>query len=303
MHLPIALRSTRYTAGILPRLGGALAWFGLAGDPTMEFVRATPVRALHDGFARMASAYPLVPYSNRIGDGRFDFDGRTVMLRRNTDISEHPIHGIGFLRPWTVASNDDRALTLTLAHDGRSGDDPDWPWSFEAIQSFVLDDESLRICISITNRDPRAMPAGIGLHPFFPKSAATRLRFATGAVWLNDARMLPAARTAVPPAFDFHEQRTLDTLTVDNCFAGWDGNADIEWPDRQWKLRIAATSVFGHLVVFTSPARDAIAIEPVSHVNNALNLARARDDTGLVVLAPGATLEGTVTLSPSAIDG
>ena len=304
MHVPIALRSNRYTAGVTPSLGGALAWFGLAGDPLIEFVRATPVRALVDGNARMASSYPLVPYSNRVGDGRFVFDGAAVTLRRNTDISEHPVHGVGFQRSWDVVTALDNALTIALSHDGRNGADPDWPWSFDSTQSFDLDDGGLVISIAIVNRDTRRMPAGIGLHPFFPKSSTTQLRFETAATWMNDARMLPQSRIDVPSRFDFRAPRAVDELEVDNCFAGWTGTFELEWPERRWGLRASASAAFGHLVVFTGPLRDSIAIEPVSHVNNALNLARSRalpDDSGLVALAPGESLEGTMRLAPYAL--
>ena len=288
-----------------PTLGGALAWFGLAGDPLVEFVRATPVRALLDGNARMASSYPLVPYSNRVGDGRFTFDGNAVALRRNTDISEHPIHGLGFQRAWNVVTASDHALTIALTHDGRNGTDADWPWSFDATQSFSVDDDGgLAITISVVNRDTRRMPAGIGLHPFFPKTPLMRLRVETGAVWINDSRMLPRSRIDVPSRFDFRMPRAVAELDVDNCFAGWTRTFELEWPERKWGLRASASEVFGHLIVFTGPSRDSIAIEPVSHVNNALNLAVSREgswDTGLVVLAPGEMLEGTMRLAPYAL--
>ena len=305
MHTPIALRSSRYTAGVTPSLGGSLAWFGLAGDPLIEFVRATPARAFYDGHARMASSYPLVPYSNRVGDGRFTFDGNAVMLRRNTNISEHPIHGLGFQRAWKVVTASDYAITIAIAHDGCNGTDADWPWSFEATQSFALDDEDgLVISIAVVNRDARRMPAGIGLHPFFQKSSTTRLRFETAATWMNDARMLPQSRIEVPSRFDFRAAHAVADLEVDNCFAGWTGTFELEWPERRWGLRASASDVFGHLIVFTSPTRDSIAVEPVSHVNNALNLALSRvpvGDTGLVLLAPGEALEGTMRMTPYAL--
>jgi aldose 1-epimerase len=47
------------------------------------------------------------------------------------------------------------------------------------------------------------------------------------------------------------------------------------------------------LVVFTTPERDNIAVEPVSHVNNALNImaqsGAVAEDLGVVVLQPGQT--------------
>jgi aldose 1-epimerase len=58
-------------------------------------------------------------------------------------------------------------------------------------------------------------------------------------------------------------------------------------------MRVRVTSALSHLVVYTHPERDNIAVEPVSHVNNALNLmaqtgARA-EDLGVVILQAGQT--------------
>ena len=298
MDSPIALVSNRYTAGVTASVGGSLLWFGLRDQIALDFVRTTTVRALGECNARLTASYPLVPYSNRIGDGRFEFGGASRTLRRNADFSEHPIHGIGWLRSWTVVASSAGLLEIAIEHDGAGASDADWPWSFTARQVFALDDDGLRISIAVTNRDADPMPGGIGLHPFFPKSAATEIRFDADAVWMSDARMLPQSCVAVPQAFDFAQRRPVGDLDVDNCFAGWSGSAEILWHDKQWGLRIGATDVFRHLVVYTSPSRDSIAVEPVSHVNNAVNLARVRGDTGLRTLAPGATLEGTMTLSP-----
>ena len=294
----ITLASPRFTAGVAPQLGGALAWFALADETGLDFVRPAPARAFAERNVRLTSSYPLVPYSNRIGDGRFGFAGVNHALRRNAAISPHPLHGLGWLRPWTVATVAPRSVTLTITHDSRGDNDPEWPWSFGATQTIELDDAGLRLTLALTNHDRRAMPAGIGLHPFFPKSPGMALQFEAAAVWRNDARMLPQERASVPPEWNFGIRRPVAALAVDNCFAGWSKSARLTWPERGWGLRLAASDTFGYLVVFTSPAKESIAIEPVSHANNALNLAATRDDTGLVILAPGATLTGTLVMTP-----
>lgn len=294
----ITLSSQRFAAGVSPRLGGALAWFGLADDSGIEFVRPASARAFAERNVRLTSSYPLVPYSNRIGDGKFRFDGLDYSLQQNAPISPHPIHGVGWLRNWSVTAVERNSVSLAFTHVAHGGSGTDWPWSFGAAQIIALDDTGLHLTLSLTSHDSRPMPAGIGLHPFFPKSPKMELRFEAGSVWLNDVRMLSTERVGLPREWNFAMQRPVNELTVDNCFAGWSRAALLTWPERGWGLRLAAGAAFGHLVVFTSPARDSIAIEPVSHANNAVNLAATRDDTGLVILAPGATLSGTLTICP-----
>jgi len=74
---------------------------------------------------------------------------------------------------------------------------------------------------------------------------------------------------------------------VDHCFDGWDGVLTLQ--DSQ--LQVTVRSALSRLVVFTTPERDNIAVEPVSHVNNALNLMGATgasaESLGVVTLQPG----------------
>jgi aldose 1-epimerase len=52
-------------------------------------------------------------------------------------------------------------------------------------------------------------------------------------------------------------------------------------------------------VVFTNGTRDSVAIEPVSHVNNAMNLLATGVDAaqlGLVILQPGESFSAQMTI-------
>ena len=95
---------------------------------------------------------------------------------------------------------------------------------------------------------------------------------------------LPTHRVAHP---GLHQ--TLESLTVDHCFDGWGGVLTLH----DSVMRVRVSSALSRLVVYTNPERDNIAVEPVSHVNNALNLmaqtGAAGGELGVVVLQPGQT--------------
>lgn len=59
-------------------------------------------------------------------------------------------------------------------------------------------------------------------------------------------------------------------------------------------------SNLGRLVIYTQPSREFVAIEPVSHVNNALNLMAqtgvAPQTLGVRVLQPGESMVAQMTL-------
>ncbi len=84
-------------------------------------------------------------------------------------------------------------------------------------------------------------------------------------------------------------------LGVDHCFDGCSGAVQ----PRDERLRMRLPSNLSRLVVFTGDTRDFVAIEPVSHINNAISLVHAGADgaqLGLVILQPGESLTARMTI-------
>ena len=71
------------------------------------------------------------------------------------------------------------------------------------------------------------MPAGLGLHPFFPRRAGVRLKFAARNVYSNGPDSLPAECIPYRPNGITRAMRDLGEPGLDNCFDGWDGKAEI----------------------------------------------------------------------------
>ena len=142
------------------------------------------------------------------------------------------------------------------------------------------------------------MPAGIGLHPFFPRGDGTRLRTELARVWLCQADKIPEQRVPLPRSWDFRDGRALDGLDLDHCFDGWNGRAAITWPQARLELALEADPVFSFAVIYAPPHKPFFCFEPVSHANLALNLAeRGVSEVGFRRLEPGETLRGTLRFS------
>jgi aldose 1-epimerase len=78
-------------------------------------------------------------------------------------------------------------------------------------------------------------------------------------------------------------------LDVDHCYDGWDGVAHL----RDGAMQVRLESTLTRLVAFTNGTRDYVAIEPVSHVNNAVHLYAQgvpAPELGLQVLQPGESM-------------
>ncbi len=278
---------------LCPSLGGALAGFSAAGIPLLrEWNGEASVR-------RMAS-YPLVPYSNRIANGRFDFDGQTRSLRLNFGDHPHPLHGLGWQREWKLEQTSEASAVMTLAHRPEQDGAADWPWAFDATQTFVLTGTSLTVTLAYHNLADSVVPVGLGWHPYFPRTLNGQdatLEFCADSVWMMDETALPSAMESIPEKWNYRQARPLGRPALDNCFAMWHGEARIAWPGSGMAIRMSASEELGHLVVFTPAApADFFAVEPVSHANNAINLSTPTIH-GMKEVATGATLEVTMRLA------
>lgn len=264
---------------LAPEMGGSVVSWSIGGQPMFRY--ANPQATV----ARMQSCYPLVPFSNRVADGRFQFAGCDYTLP--VLLGPWAIHGAGWQLPWTA-----RASSLWLDYPGGTL----WPFAFQAEQHFDLTPQGLSVTLRITNRHSGTAPAAIGLHPFFPRGPDTQLQVKAAGVWLSNAHKIPERLAALPAEWDFSAARPLGDVDIDHCFAGWDGTFVVTWPKRRQRLRVSATTPFGHLVVYVPRGQDFIAIEPVSNMNDGLNHMNTTDDHGMRILAPGESLSGTINM-------
>ena len=145
--------------------------------------------------------------------------------------------------------------------------------------------------LSLTNQSQQPAPAGLGWHPFFVKRARSRIAFEATGRWEMGPDKLPTQRA---PSHGLDAACAF--LDVDHCFDGWTGTVHL----RDELLHTRVTSSLSRLVVFTNDTRDFVAIEPVSHVNNAMSLvacaAPIRRQLGLAILQPGESISAQMAI-------
>lgn len=273
---------------IVPPLGGCIAGLWLGDQPVLRSTAGAQLVS-----ARQAGSYPLVPFSNRVAHATLLWQGTSHPLVRNNADEPHAIHGVGWQRPWEVLEQDGAFAMLAYEHRP----DDAWPFAFDCSQTFRLRPDSLELTLSMTNQSTQPAPAGLGWHPYFVKRARSHLSFEATGRWEMGPDKLPTRRLPAPG---------LDVdcinLDVDHCFDGWHGVAQL----RDERLRIRVSSSLGRLVVFTNGTRDFVAIEPVSHVNNAINLMQtaglAAGQLGVVVLQPGESTTAQMGIQVERID-
>lgn len=275
MPTPVTLRNTELVCEIKPELGGCIAGLWLGDIPVLRSTHAVDLHSV-----RQSASYPLVPFSNRVGHATLQWQGTDHPLVKNWAPDPHAIHGVGWERPWAVLDASDTFALLSYEHKA----DAAWPFDFDTSQAFKLEAHALEMSLSITNQSAVSAPVGLGWHPYFMKRADARLHFDATGRWEMGTDKLPTVRSSSTGLDGDCAQ-----LAVDHCFDGWSGVVHLH--DSVLHMRIV--SGLSRLVVYTTPEHDTVAIEPVSHVNDAMNrmaqTGASADELGVCILQPGQT--------------
>lgn len=270
----------RLTAGELslelaPAVGGAVRSFRWRDRPVF---REGPAEMTD---ANTGGSYPLVPFSNRVRDGRFSFRGREVVLQPNLPPQKHPLHGQGWRGEWRVEAAEVRRAVLVYDHPAG-----EWPWAYQARQVFDLHEDGLTMALSCRNDGPDVMPCGLGFHPYFPADGATVLDTEATGVWTVDAEVMPVALEPATGRYDLRERR-IEGVDLDNGFEGWSGRTELRQRDHRVVISSAEARRFQ---VYAPPEGGIVVAEPVTNANAALNHPEERwAELGLQLLQPGET--------------
>lgn len=276
----LAIRAGNSICHVAPGLGGALASWEVDGQ---QMFRAAAEQDIASGNIAGCASFPLVPYSNRIGFGRFDWNGRTVKIEENAISRPHAIHGVGWQEAWAPVHHGAADLTLQLDFAG----DARWPWPFRAEQQIELIEDSLILRMKATNLADQIAPLAFGHHPYFDAKAAS-LQFSAGLFYESGDDHLPKRAIAPAGEVDFSSKRAVGASAIDNAYADWSGVARVAWEGRPYMLQI--TSSLSNAVLYTPKGADFFCFEPVPHINNALN----RADCAMPAIEPGSAFEGHI---------
>ena len=272
-------------AVIVPAMGAGIASLQAGDRPVLRAWNGDDT----DPFALACNL--LAPFSNRISGGGFTFDGLFRPVEPNlTALDPFAIHGDAFQKPWRVAAAEKNLARLELG-EGAIG-----PWRYHAEALYRLEPQGLQATLTLTNTGPR-LPFGGGFHPWFPRTAQTRLGFRASRFFEADPQSLPVAEHAVAdrPDVDFSMSRALPDTRIDSAFAGWDGEAEIAQPDLGLAVTVSASPPLTAALVFSpGEAADFFCFEPVMHTVDAIN---ANGHPGMAVLDDGESLAMNMTIA------
>lgn len=275
--------------GLVPSLGGGVAAWQLE-RPSHRIDLWRPWSGDTDRYT--LSSFAMVPWSNRISAGGFDCNGQHHPIAPNRVGEPYPIHGDGWLQAWSLDQPAADTLEMRLTSDRFDGN----PYRYTALQRFVLREDGMDQTLSVTHTGPEPLPYGLGQHPWFLRSATTRLQTDVRGVWLSGADPLPTEHTTTfPPTWDPRAGMNVNGSLVDNAYTGWSGTARITWPEQQlaltlrvpeWNTGSARDDAF--CLLYRPPQGPSFCFEPVTHPIDAFHVPGT---PGLRMLRTGETLQ------------
>jgi aldose 1-epimerase len=287
------LEAGRHTATIT-EVGAGLQRYAVDGT---EVTVAYP----DDALPPRGCGATLVPWPNRIKDGRYTFDGVQQQLPLGEPEAGNAIHGLARWVRWAKVRHRDDALTLRCDIVPQRG----YPFPLRVEVTYQLHaDDGLHVTISARNTGPAPAPFGAGSHPYLStyghRVDDVTLELPARSIVEADDRGIPVGVHRVSGADDFRRGRRLRERRLDDGFTELvlrDGRGVAELRTRSGSTRLWFDAAFRYLQVFTLDSLEGgpagIAIEPMSCAADAFN-----SGNGLVVLEPAERWSGSWGITP-----
>jgi aldose 1-epimerase len=252
-------------------------------------------RALVDGFGEdeMSSGgrgQLLMPWPNRIRDGRYTFGGREHQLALTEPKRSNASHGLARWVAWTLEEHTANSVSLVHRVMAQSG----YPWAVDLHVLYDLGADGLTVTQTATNLSGEAAPYACGAHPYLCVGEGIddlELTLPASTRTLTDDRLIPVETVPVDADHDFRTPRAIGATAFDETYGDLSrdeglatatlrdpasGNGVALWVDEQisWLLLYSGDDAPGL-------ERRSLAVEPMTAPPNAFN-----SGTDLVTLAP-----------------
>jgi aldose 1-epimerase len=285
---------------VVVEVGGGLRVYEAAGGARLDGYEAHEMCSGGRG-------QPLMPWPNRVRDGRYEFDGSSHQLALSEPEAHNAIHGLVRWANWTVAQrNRDRVVMEHILHP-----QPGWPGTLHLQIEYALGAGGLVVSTTAANVGSVDCPFGAGAHPYLTlgtESIDSLTLQAPGRRYLEaDQRGIPTGvRDVSGTPLDFLAPRELGEDRLDTAYTDLvrddDGLARvlIVTVDGTRRTTLWMDEAYPFLMLFTgdtlsAPARRrGLAVEPMSCAPNAL-----QSGDGLVRLEPGARHTARWGISPA----
>lgn len=278
---------------VLPYLGGSINQMTLKFDDNLveimdEYHSEQDVK---DNLNTSFKGSNLLPYPNRIADGKYSFQDQSFQFPVNFKDENNAIHGFLFNQEMKVVGHEDGEIGCMLILEHGAEETEGYPFKYHFKVTYKLsEDQGFECKVKFTNLMDQSIPVGHGWHPYFRLGEGAIndlcLKFNAKELLEVDNRSIPTGKSE--PYSEFNRLSVIGDTKLDTCFllSDEDNPAEILITDKSQKAGYAIWQETGkykynYLQVYTPPHRKSIAIEPMTCAPNAFN-----NQMGLIILAP-----------------
>ena len=268
-------------------------------------------RAVIDGFgpgewSHGGRGQVLAPWPNRLGDGRYSFEGVDAQAPLDELSQNNAIHGLVRWVPWRMTGRAQNRVSME--YELRPS--PAYPFALRLALEYRLGRDGLTVVADAENLGPTDLPFGLGFHPYLTVGTNSvdtmRLEVPASTRLIADNRGLPIGRGPVAGTeYDFTQGRLIGVTRLDTGYTGLSRGADgrvrveLDHPDGGQGTTVWADEQFGYLMIYTGDTLDpeerrtSLAVEPMSCPPDALS-----SGTDVAVLPPGGRWTGSWGITP-----
>lgn len=242
----------------------------------------------------------LVPFPNRIRDGKYSFQGKTYQLAINKPNENNAIHGLLQKVAYEITDcvKEDDRYAITLSHTYQ-GEDSGYPFPFRISIIYTLSGVEFTARTIVENTGTNDMPFGDGWHPYLTihdrKIDELLLKLPSQQYLGVDERLIPDEAIHQLDKFATLEKindQLFDTGFVlpDTSTAGI-AESILSSPEDDITLTLwqeTGPGKYNFLQVFIPPWRNTIALEPMTCAANAFN-----NGMGTFCLKPGESFDAS----------
>lgn len=247
-----------------------------------------------DAMCDAAHGAVLVPWPNRLADGKYQFEGRALQVAITEPTKHNAIHGLLRWRPWMARELQPDRVVMTARLYPMMG----YPFALEVDVDYSIGDDGLVVATTARNIGDQACPYGSGQHPYLSPGEGVidacllTIRAATR-IDTDPTRQLPTGREPVAGTeFDFRAGARLGDRQVDHAFTDLDRDDDgrawvrLQGVDHQ-TAELWVDESYPYLELFTADTlapdrrRRGLGVEPMTCPPDAFN-----SGEDLIVLEP-----------------
>jgi aldose 1-epimerase len=241
----------------------------------------------------------LVPWPNRIRDGKYSFQNREYKSFQNEVSRSNALHGLVLENEWVVQENKENSVDLITSIINEES----YPTKLEIRVSYLISTTGLMINLIAMNVGPNNAPYGHSIHPYLIADPDSKVDSwilkmpASKYMEVDVNRLLPIGVKSVNEEFNFNSGRRIGKTFIDHAF-------QIDKSNRNQSVELISPSGAGVGMRYSgdlnwiqihtadrengSDSRTCLAVEPMTCPPDAFN-----SGTDLLHLKPGESHSST----------